>query len=308
MYKTITKVIEYLCTAGKTVAVGTLATFGACQVSAPAAQPMGAIEQLDLYKKSSDSYNKDRVINQDEVPRILADLDAIKAFKETLIGSDKVTALVREEATGIEGTLNGYLTSLQTDKRLKANLAFVTKRDLSSSNRPRGFEKNDKIAYNGTASEHMKDLGVTAEDVYRTMQADYDWGFEPGKIQAAAEKAEKHKDVKDLEAIKNRIATGTIEVSEEKWSSVTKYFPSGGIRAKDGTRYTAEKFNLALKKNEIVSVRLVYVLEPAVGVKTEEEKADDKLLERLEQRIEEKKPAPAPVEKKGKGVGKFDSD
>lgn len=305
MYKTITKGIDYLCTAGKTVAVGVLATLGACQVSAPVAQTIGAKEQLDLYKKSSDSYNKDRVINQDEVPKISADLDAIKAFKETLSGSDKVTAAMREEATGIEGTLNGYRTGLLTDKRLKATLGVATKRDLSSSNRLRGFEKNDKIAYDGTAAEHMKDLGVTADDVYRTMQAGYDWGFMPGEIQAAFEKEEKG-DRKASEAIKNKIATTTIEVSEEKWSNVTKYFPSEGIRAKDGTRYTAEKFNLALKKNEIVSVRLVYVLEPAVGVKTEEEKADDKLLERLEKRIEEKKPVPA--EKKGKGVGKFDSD
>ncbi len=224
-------------------------------------------------------------------------------------GDDKVTAAMRDDATSIEGILNGYLNGLDSDPRVKSSIIVIRKKDSTSSNRISGENKDNKIPYSGTVTQHA-DLGVKSEDVYRTMQPDGNWGFEPGYVQRAFEK-EQAGDRSESEEIKRKFATKTVVVREKHWANVPKYFPSGEIRCSDGTRFDAEDFKLAMQKGQIVGIHLVYQLEYKEGERTE----GQKLLEQIEKAKAEgaeqpPKPHPRPRanDKKGKGIDNFGVD
>src|SRR3990172_12897764 len=111
VYETISKGLDYIChNTGKALATGALVIMplvgiAGCKIvqdKAPAVQ-VDERSFLDFYKKRAESYNKDKVINQDEVSDILADRAAVKSFREGLKGDDKVTVTMRDEATSIEG-------------------------------------------------------------------------------------------------------------------------------------------------------------------------------------------------------------
>jgi hypothetical protein len=334
-YETISKGLDYICKTGKALGASALIIMPfagplgctAAQAKAPVVQ-MDNTTFLEVYKKKADSYNKDKVINQDEIPDILADREAVKAFKENLKGDGAVVAAMRQEATAIESTLNGYLTSLLSDPRLKANIVLIRQgTGQKDSVRISGANKGDHIAYGGLAREHIVHLGVKADDIYSTIQADGNWGYKPGELseiftrEAANPNDEQAR--KTADKVRRNFATRTIEVVLADYgANVPRFFPgsevndkgeftkSGEVRAKDGLRMTVKKFQDELAKGAVRHVKLVYVLEHAEGEKSEE----DRLLEKLQERMREKeelppkpqpRPRPSGEEKKGKGIPKF---
>ncbi len=234
----------------------------------------GKMEKVECIENVLQAYNKDGVINpatndesKDEILGTFKQKERIAKLRPALAESPELTTRL----IIAERTAESYLANLAGSKdQVKGYLVLITQRkNVGSSIRVYGLNENDHMPLDGTLAKHVTELGLDRDEQLKKSPS------------AAGQKFGYHSGA-DLSEKIGEIRAMTAHVDKTKWNAVAQFIPASGLKTQSGDSISKAEYELMLKDDEVVDVRVIHLANAKPAEKKEEKKTEGKAAPSIE--------------------------